>query len=60
VDWLLDLEHCEANVTGIREGLRRWPAGAEAAARKDRLFDDRAIDIALQRLTARPQHAVAA
>ena len=60
VDWLLDREHCEPSVAGIRAGLRRWPAGAEAAARKDRLFDDRAIDIALQRLTTRPQHAAAA
>jgi len=60
VDWLLDREHCEPSIAAIREGLRRWPAGAEAGARKDRLFDDRAIGIALQRLTARPQHAMAA
>jgi O-acetyl-ADP-ribose deacetylase (regulator of RNase III) len=60
VDWLLDRERCEPTVAGIREGLRRWPAGAEAAARKDRLFDDRAIGIALQRLTAKPQNAVPA
>lgn len=60
VDWLLDRERCEPTVAGIREGLRRWPAGAEAAARKDRLFDDRAIGIALQRLTAKPQNAVSA
>lgn len=60
VDWLLDREHCEPNIAGIREGLRRWPAGAEAAARKNRLFDDRAIGIALERLIGRSQHAMAA
>lgn len=60
VDWLLDREHCEASIAGIRAGLGRWPAGAEAAARKNRLFDDRAIGFALQRLTGHTQHAIAA
>ncbi|MBN8476719.1 macro domain-containing protein [Sulfuritalea sp.] len=60
VDWLLDREHCEASIAGIRVGLGRWPAGAEAAARKNRLFDDRAIGFALQRLTGHIQHAMAA
>lgn len=60
VDWLLDREHCEASIAGIRAGLGRWPAGAEAAARKNRLFDDRAIGFALQRLTGHTQHAMAA
>ena len=59
VDWLLAREHCEASIAGIREGLCRWPAGAETAERKNRLFDDRAIGIALQRLTGRTQHAMA-
>ncbi len=60
VDWLLDREDCEATVAGIREGLLRWPAGPEAAARKNRLFDDRAIGIALQRLTETPKYSMAA
>ncbi|OHC61863.1 MAG: Appr-1-p processing protein [Rhodocyclales bacterium GWA2_65_19] len=60
VDWLLDREHCEASIAGIRAGLGRWPAGAEAAARKNRLFDDRAIGFALERLTGHTQHAMAA
>jgi O-acetyl-ADP-ribose deacetylase (regulator of RNase III) len=60
VDWLLVREQCEASIAGIRAGLRRWPAGAEAAERKARLFDDRAIGIALQRLTGHTQHAMAA
>jgi hypothetical protein len=60
VDWLLVREQCEASLTGIRAGLGRWPAGAEAAARKNRLFDDRAIGFALERLTGHTQHAMAA
>jgi len=50
VDWLLSQEQVEPNVPAIREGLRRWSGGADAAARKDRLFDDRALNIALERL----------
>lgn len=48
VDWLLTKESVPATVQGVREGLLRWPAGA--AERKSRLFDDRAIGIALERL----------
>jgi O-acetyl-ADP-ribose deacetylase (regulator of RNase III) len=50
VDWLIEREHCEGNLAGIREGLRRWPAGPAAAERKQRLFDDRLIGLALERL----------
>ena len=51
VDWLLVRENVEPSVPALREGLRHWRSGADAAARKDRLFDDRALGIALQRLT---------
>lgn len=53
VDWLLTKEGVPATVQAVREGLQRWPAGA--AERKSRLFDERAIGIALERLT---QHNV--
>jgi O-acetyl-ADP-ribose deacetylase (regulator of RNase III) len=33
-------------------GLRHWRGSPDAAVRKDRLFDDRALGIALERLTA--------
>jgi O-acetyl-ADP-ribose deacetylase (regulator of RNase III) len=52
VDWLIDREHCEASVSAIRAGLARWPAGAEAAERKLKLFNDRLIGLALNRLAA--------
>lgn len=51
VDWLLVREKCSATVEGVKEGLRRWPGGMQAASRKVKLFDDRMIGLALARLT---------
>ena len=50
VDWLIRGESCEATLPGIRAGLARWPASSDAAARKLRLFNDRLIGLALERL----------
>lgn len=50
VDWLLTKEGVVPTVPAVREGLRHWRHGPDAAARKDRLFDDRALGIALERL----------
>ncbi len=50
VDWLIEREHCTRSVNAIRDGLRQWPAGPEAADRKLRLFSDRLITLALDRL----------
>ena len=50
VDWLLAREGVAPTVPAVREGLLRWQSGPGAAARKDRLFDDRALGIALNRL----------
>jgi hypothetical protein len=52
VDWLIQREQCEASLPAIREGLARWPAGPDAAERKLRLFNDRLIGLALERLNA--------
>ena len=52
VDWLIDQEHCEASVPAILAGLAQWPAGAEAAERKLKLFNERLIGLALDRLAA--------
>ncbi|MCJ1882066.1 macro domain-containing protein [Pseudomonas nitroreducens] len=51
VDWLLTRENVEPNVTAVREGLRHWSGGQGAAERKNNLFDDRSLEIALHRLT---------
>ena len=50
VDWLIVREGCEPSLTAIREGLAKWPAGTAAAERKLRLFNDRLIGLALQRI----------
>jgi O-acetyl-ADP-ribose deacetylase (regulator of RNase III) len=50
VDWLIEREHVEPTVLGIRSGLRAWPAGEPAAERKLRLFDDRMLKLALDHL----------
>jgi O-acetyl-ADP-ribose deacetylase (regulator of RNase III) len=59
VDWLISRQDVEPTVDAVREGLTHWPA-AGAAERKARLFDDRAIGIALDRLTNPPYQAAAA
>lgn len=50
VDWLIEKEQCEPNVEAIEDGIRHWPAGKKWATRKARIFDRRAIGIALERL----------
>ena len=58
VDWLLFKENVAPTVQAVREGLVQWPAGA--GERKNRLFDDRAIGIALERLTGEHRQPMAA
>ena len=50
VDWLIEKEGYEPKVDAIEQGLKNWPAGERWAARKAKLFDPRAISIALDRL----------
>ena len=50
VDWLLAKENCEPTVASLRKGLANWPGGIDAGNRKLRLFDDRMLTLALQRL----------
>lgn len=50
VDWLIVKEGCEPSLSGIRQGIKNWPAGSKWALRKSRLFDDRSIIFALEQL----------
>lgn len=50
VDWLIDREGAEPTLAGIRRGIRSWPAGPVHAQRKERVFDDRLLSLALDRL----------
>ncbi|MBF8221459.1 type II toxin-antitoxin system antitoxin DNA ADP-ribosyl glycohydrolase DarG [Halomonas sp. 328] len=50
LDWLISQEHVEPTVEAVKEGLRHWPDDI-AGQRKLRLFSDRLIALALERLT---------
>jgi O-acetyl-ADP-ribose deacetylase (regulator of RNase III) len=52
VDWLLTKESVAPTIPAVREGLRLWCNGSDAAERKNRLFDDRVLGIALERLAS--------
>ena len=48
--WLLNREKCAATVPALREGLTHWPGGRDAAQRKQKLFTDEWLELALNRL----------
>jgi O-acetyl-ADP-ribose deacetylase (regulator of RNase III) len=52
VDWLLHRVGVMPNVDELKEGLRKWPGGKEAADRKLSIFDDRLLMLAAKRLSA--------
>ena len=50
VDWLLQRRGRAATVDDVRDGIRHWGPGQK---RKARIFDERLVGIALERLTTR-------
>jgi O-acetyl-ADP-ribose deacetylase (regulator of RNase III) len=50
VDWLLVNEGCDATLASIKKGVANWPAGTKWAKRKLALFDDKSLQIAIDRL----------
>lgn len=52
VDWLLSQQGCKPTLESVRAGLAEWPAGARWAERKQNLFDDRSLQIAIDRLSS--------
>ncbi len=50
VDWLVAREQVEPTLAAIKTGIRNWPAGPSHARRKERLFNDRLLELALERL----------
>ncbi len=57
VDWLITREGVEPTLSAIRAGIRNWPAGAEHGERKARLFNDRLLQLALERLQSFDERA---
>jgi len=52
VDWLLIRERIAPTVPAVRKALKNWDGGSGAAVRKNKLFDDQALGIAITRLTS--------
>lgn len=50
VDWLVHREGVEPTVVGIRAALNDWPGGNDAGERKQRIFSDRMLTVALERV----------
>lgn len=52
VDWLLARVGCSPELTEVKAALESWPGGEDAGKRKLRIFDDRLLGLALERLAA--------
>jgi O-acetyl-ADP-ribose deacetylase (regulator of RNase III) len=50
VDWLLVDTSSERSTSSVRARLAEWPGGRPAAARKQKLFNDRLLGLAIDRL----------
>jgi O-acetyl-ADP-ribose deacetylase (regulator of RNase III) len=57
VDWLMNEEGVRPTVPALRAALTRWPGGEHAAVRKVKLFDERLISVAIERLLKMPGFA---
>lgn len=52
VDWLVRRENCPPELPSLKQALAAWPGGADAGQRKLRIFDDRLLALACDRLLA--------
>jgi hypothetical protein len=50
VDWPLQRKGIQPSVAAVKDALQTWPEGQEAADRKLKLFDDRLLGLALDRV----------
>lgn len=50
VDWIVNVDKVEPTVEEVRQAVRRWPGGQGSAERKARLFSDRLLQLALEKL----------
>jgi O-acetyl-ADP-ribose deacetylase (regulator of RNase III) len=50
VDWLTYKIGCEFSVPAVQDALAEWPGGKSAARRKVKLFDERLLRLAIDRL----------
>ena len=52
IDWLIHNDGVEPSREAVKAALKTWAGDKKASERKQRLFEDRLIDLALQRLSA--------
>ncbi|MCE9553020.1 MAG: macro domain-containing protein [Planctomycetes bacterium] len=50
VDWLLTEVKCTPDVASLKTAIKDWPGGKAAARRKQKIFDDRLLALAVKRL----------
>jgi O-acetyl-ADP-ribose deacetylase (regulator of RNase III) len=50
IDWLVQKDGVATDRTSVKSALKSWTGGETSAARKEKLFEDRLIDLALERL----------
>ena len=50
IDWLIQKDGIKPERESIKQGLKTWTGGQSSAERKQKLFDDRLINLALNRL----------
>lgn len=50
VDWIVSKMKFEPTLSSLKQGLKQWPGGPSAGRRKQKLFDDRLLTIALERI----------
>jgi O-acetyl-ADP-ribose deacetylase (regulator of RNase III) len=50
VDWLVQKDGIKLEREAVKEGLKTWTGGEKSSERKLKLFEDRLIDLALERL----------
>ena len=50
VDWIILQSQCKPTLSIVKEQIANWPAGKKWAQRKLRLFDDKYINYAIERL----------
>lgn len=52
VDWIVSEMRSERTLDAVKQSLGHWPGGKTAARRKQKLFDDRLLGLAIDRLGA--------
>lgn len=52
VDWLVSEANVSPDTDSILDALAHWPAGEQWAARKMKMFDSKAVEVAIERLNS--------